>query len=458
MSDRITHAIAAYATGVSAEMSGKVQHETKRRVLDTIGVALGALQQPSPRAVRQYAYLTPLPSGSLVWGTPFRTSPEVATLANGAAIRYFDFNDTYLGLEPLHPSDMIAGMAAIGEWIGASGEDLITAIAIAYEVGVNMCDALSVRKYGWDHTIITSIGATSGICRMMGLSEKQTENALSISIVPHAPMRQTRAGELSMWKGIAAANSVKQSVYACLMAANGVQGPFQPFEGEMGFVRQLLGGEIPNEAALAPIFDGKAPTRLADTYIKAWPVEYHAQSAVDAALQLHEEIGNPALISNVNIATFKAAYDIIGKDPEKWRPRTRETADHSIQYITVAALLDGRVNLDTFRMGRILDPTIQRLLRDAVTLEEDDMLTAGYPEGIPNRVTVQTVDGASYAREVKFPTGHAKNPMSDDLLKDKYVTLAEPVLGAERTAAVYDAVAKLESLTDVRDLVKLLVV
>jgi len=457
MSDRITRAIAEYATGVSEEISSHVQHEAKRRVLDSIGVALGALQQPSPRAARKYAYHAPLPAGSLVWGTPFRTTPEIATLANGSAIRYFDFNDTYLGLEPLHPSDMIAGMAAVGEWVGASGRDLITAMAIGYEVGVNLCDALTVRKYGWDHTIITSNGATSGIARMMGLSQKQTEHALSLSVVPHVPMRQTRAGELSMWKGLAAANSVKQSVYACLMAASGMEGPFQPFEGEMGFVRQLIGGSIPNEAALAPIFEGRAPTRLADTYIKAWPVEYHAQSAVDAALTLYKKIGDPARIDRIKIATFKASYEIIGKDPQKWQPKTRETADHSIQFITAAALLDGRVNMDTFRQDRIDDPIIQGILRERMDLVEDDALTAGYPDGIPNRIEVTTVDGQTYVKEVKYPTGHAKNPMSDELLLEKYAALATPVLGETITAEVYEAVGKLETVANVRELIELLV-
>ncbi len=458
MSDRISSAIAQYATGVSADLPGHVQHEARRRVLDSIGVALGALHQPGPRAARRYAYQMPTPSGCLVWGTPFRTSPEAATLANGAAIRYFDFNDTYLGLEPLHPSDMIAGLAAIGEWVDASGRDLIAAIAIGYEVGVNLCDALSVRSYGWDHPIITSIGATAGLSRMMGFTPRQAEHALSLTIVPHVPMRQTRVGELSMWKGFAAADAVRHSVYACLLAASGVEGPFRPFEGEMGFVRQLIGGTIPSEAALAPIFEGRGPTRIADTYIKAWPVEYHAQSAVDAALALHDEIGDSSRISRVKIATFKAAYDIIGKDPEKWQPRTRETADHSIQYITAAALLDGRVNMDTFRPERIEDPAIQRMLRERVTLVEDDALTAGYPQGIPNRIEVQTTDGQTHVKEVRYPTGHARNPMSDELLRKKYSALAVPVLGEASAAGVYETIARLETLSSVRELIRMLVV
>jgi 2-methylcitrate dehydratase len=458
MSDRITRAIAEYATGVSPELSDRLRHETRRRVLDSIGTALGAFNQSTPTVARRYAYQVPFPSGSLIWGTPFRTTPEAATLANGVAIRYFDFNDTYLGLEPLHPSDMIAGMAAMGEWINASGRDMLLAIAIGYEIGVNLCDALSVRKYGWDHPIITAIGATSGLCRMMGLSQKETENAISLTIIPHVPMRQTRAGELSMWKGAAAADAVRHSVYACLLAASGMQGPFQPFEGEMGFVRQLVGGSITNEAALSPIFEGRSPTRLADTYIKAWPVEYHAQSGVDAALQLAKEIGDPSRISRINIATFKASYEIIGKDPEKWQPKTRETADHSLQYIVTAALMDGKVNLNTFRMERITDPVIQTMLRDSVTLVEDDALTAGYPEGIPNRVEVETVDGKRYVREIKFPPGHAKNPMSDEMLHEKYTALTEPVLGEEGAAKVEQVVGHLESVLNVRDLTRLLVV
>ena len=458
MTDSISRLLAGYAVDSPAEMDEQVRHETKRRVLDTLGVAIGALQQPGPRAARRYAYRTPQAEGSLVWGTPFRSTAEAATLANGVATRYFDFNDTYLGLEPLHPSDMIAGLIAVGEQTGASGTDLLTAIAVAYEVGVTLCDTFSVRKHGWDHPVITAIGACCGLSRLMGFTTTQAEDALAITVVPHAPMRQTRAGELSMWKGYAAADAVRHAVYACQLAADGVQGPFAPFEGEMGMVRQLLGGEIPNPAAMAPLERLAPTTRIAGTYIKAWPVEYHAQSAVDAALALRKEIGDPRLIRRVRISTFKASYEIIGKDPEKWQPRTRETADHSLPYITVAALLDGRVNLDTFRPERITAPDVRQLLGERTTLDEADDLTAGYPDGIPNRIEVETEDGRVLTKEVRFPPGHAHNPLSDELVMEKYSGMAVPVLGDAGAAILVEEVMNLELLPTITQLTSRLVV
>ncbi len=457
MSDRISRALSEYASTKSVKLSQEVVKETKRHLLDTMAIALGALQEEGPKAARRYACRFPLPEGSSIWGSSFRTIPEAATLANGVAIRYFDYNDNYLGLEGLHPSDMIAGLISMGEWIKASGRMLMEAIAIAYEVGIDLCDTFSVREYGWDHVNITAIGACCGIGRMMGLTSDQLDHALAITVIPHAAMRQTRVGELSMWKGFAAADAVRQSAYACMLAAAGTTGPFQPFEGEMGYFRLLLNNTAVNERALKPILEGHPPRRILDTHIKAWPVEYHAQSAVAAAFSLRQELEDPELIQSVKINTFKAAYEIIAKDPEKWQPKTRETADHSLPYIVAAALMDGRINLETFKMDRVMDPILRQFLKERITLEECAELTSAYPDGIPNRIEVRTTDGRTLVKEVKYPPGHVKNPMSDEALHEKYLSLAGPVLGRQKAEVLSERIQKLESMGTISELTDLVV-
>jgi 2-methylcitrate dehydratase len=419
MPDETLRLLAAYAGSVTpTSLPAETVHEVERRALDSVGVGVAALDEDAPSAARRYAAAQA--GEATVWGTDLRSSAEAAGFANGVAVRYLDFNDTYLSREPLHPSDSIPALVALAETRGTRSDTLIAAIAVAYEVSVTLCDAASLRAHGWDHVNVLAIGVACGAARLLGLDPGRTEHAISIATVPHAAMRQTRAGELSMWKGAAAANSARNAVVAALLAEAGMTGPPEPFEGEMGFFRLLLGGERFEPSALERLAAGTPPRRILDTYLKRWPVEYHAQSAVDAALQLRAEIGDPARIDTVRIDTFRAGYEIIAKDPEKWNPKTRETADHSIQYIVCAALQDGEVTTRTFDLGRIRRPDTLELLGHRTAVEEDPALTAGYPEGIPNRVAVTTTDGATLAKEVAYPRGHARNPMSDDEVSAKF--------------------------------------
>lgn len=461
MSDRYSRLLAEYAYAIKwDDLDNDVIHEVKRRILDSIGVAMAAYHGDAVRAVRRYAYHWRLDDGSIIFGTTFNTTPEVAGFVNGVMVRYLDFNDTYLSLEPLHPSDMIPALLALAQYIDAPPDDLITAIAIGYEIGVTLCDAASLRKHRWDHVNYIGIATAAAASKLLGLTPSEIEHAISIAIVPHASMRQTRAGELSMWKGAAAANSARNGLFGSLLAAQGMTGPYQPFEGEMGLFKQLLNGERFIDEVLKPLEEKKPPRRILDTYIKFWPVEYHAQSAVDAALQIYREAGGikPEDIEKIHIDTFKASYEIIAKDPEKWEPKTRETADHSLPYITVAALLDGEVTQKTFSKERIFDPVLRKILKEQTTLKEDEELTKGYPDGIPNRIIVKLKDGREFIKEVKYPRGHAKNPMTDDELIDKVRACLSVVNMDDRTDDIANLVFSLEHIIGWEDLFELIIV
>jgi 2-methylcitrate dehydratase len=196
------------------------------------------------------------------------------------------------------------------------------------------------------------------------------------------------------------------------------------------------------------------PSRILDTYIKYWPVEYHAQSAVDAALQLRADLGGTLEgVEHIHIDTFGVAYQIIAKDPQKWDPKTRETADHSLQYIVVAALEDGEVTQGTFDLERIRRaPTLHRLQHE-VSLDEDPELSAGYPDGIPNRIVVTRADGTQPVREVRYPRGHAKNPMTDDQVMAKYRANVGGRWSDARAERVADLVWSLDAAGSVDELV-----
>ncbi len=329
-------------------------------------------------------------------------------------VRYLDYNDTYLSKEPpLHPSDMIPALMAAAEYRGGlSGKDLVTAIATSYEIGVRLCDAGSLRLHGWDHVNYIGVAVTAGLTKLMGLSENEALNALSIATVPHAAMRQSRVGELSHWKAAATANSSRNAVFAVLLAKEGFTGgPDAPLKGEMGFIRQLLAGDF-NDKLILDLGSMPSPKRILDTYIKPYPVEYHAQSAVDAARIIRQEYGKavePDDVESITIDTFKAAYDIIVKDPEKWDPKTKETADHSLMWVTAVALLYGTVELYHYKPENIRDPRVLSLIRK-MKVNVDPELDKLYPSAIPNRITVKFKDGKELTARVDHPRGPSKEP------------------------------------------------
>lgn len=412
--------------------------EARRRLVDALGCAVGALHEPAPMIARRVAgRFSGTPSGRLIGGG--RSTPDWAAFANGVHIRYLDCNDTYLSLEPAHPSDNWAAVAAAGEAAGADGKAWITAAAVAYEAQCRLCDAASVRARGWDHTTYGSISATLAAARLLGLSHEATVGALGIAGTTGTALRLTRAGELSMWKGCAFAFAARNGVFAVMLAAEGLSGPGPLFEGEMGFFEQVSG------PFSLPKLGGPAAGdwMLPKTSIKFVPAEYHSQSAIAAAFELRPRIGDPKRIRSITIATFKTAVEIIGKDPEKWRPKTRETADHSLPYCTAVALVDGQVSARQFTPERLADPALLDLVA-RTTIVEDPVLTAGYPAGIPNRVTVTLDDGSTLVAESTHPPGHDQNPLTDAQLAIKFHGLVDPVLGRARGDSIWTRCLNLE--------------
>jgi 2-methylcitrate dehydratase len=368
------------------------------------------------------------------------SAPDWAAFANGVHIRYLDCNDTYLSLEPAHPSDNWAAVMAMGESVGASGRDWIVAAVVAYEVQCRLCDAASIRARGWDHTTYGSLSSCLAAARLLGLGHEATVHALGIAGTTGTALRLNRAGELSMWKGCAFAFAARNGIFAASLAAEGMTGPGPLFEGEMGFWEQVSGPFSLDKLGGTSASDWMLPK----TSIKFVPAEYHSQSAIAAAFDMRPEIGDPRKIKKIEIATFKTAVEIIAKDPEKWRPKTRETADHSLPYCTAVALVDGEVSAAQFSDARLSDSALLDLV-SRTTVVEDPKLTAGYPEGIPNRVTVTLDDGREIVREMAYPPGHDKNPLTDDQLRVKFQTLVDPILGRERGDAIRERVARLDS-------------
>lgn len=410
-----------------ADLTGDAVHEAKRRFIDSLGTSLGAYKSKPAIIARQTAAAVPVAkNGAVVVGTKLRTTPDLAAFANGAHIRYLDFNDTYLSKEPAHPSDNIAATLAVAQSAGRSGRDLILATVIAYEIQCRLCDAASLRAHGWDHVTYGAFSATLGAGKLWGLKPDQLVHAQGLAGVCNIATRQTRTGQISMWKACAFSNACRNAVFAANLARQGFTGPHEIFEGPKGVFNMLTRGKF--DVALG---DRRIGYMINRTYIKFWPAEYHAQSSIDAALQIRRDFLADQYtwkdIDTLRMESFEAAVSIIGSEKEKWRPTSRETADHSMGYMTIAALVDGDVTLATFEPRKFTDRKYLDLL-DRTTIVEADDMNAGYPEGIPNRLILKMKDGRTYSKTVKFPRGHAGNPMSDDEVELKFRRLADGVI------------------------------
>ncbi|MFC5604777.1 MmgE/PrpD family protein [Sporosarcina koreensis] len=453
MSDKITKTLAEFAGRITYEsLSEEVIDEVKRRVIDTFACLISGYQYDASTAARKMAYRYESEKGATVIGTDRKAAVDFAAFANGTAIRYLDYNDTYLSVEPLHPSDVIAPLLALAEQRGLSGKRLIAAIAVAYEVGVNFCDSASLKSNGWDHVNYITLATAVGGANLLGFTEEQTEQAIALAIVPHAAMRQTRNGEISMWKAVAAANAARNAVFALQLVECGMKGPYEPIVGTMGLNYQMLNKKLDIEEVFNKFQGVASPSGILKTYVKNWAVEYMTQSAIEAALLLHKQIDSMENVESIHIETFQMAFDILAKDEQKWAPETRETADHSLPFIVIAALEDGHIDIDTFAEKRLkTESTLQRI-KDLMTIEVTDEMNAGYPDGNPNRITVKMKDGTTLQEMVKHPAGHSGNPFTDDQIYEKFHRLTDGFLSAEQRQngiSLLKALDKVEEYSDI---------
>src|SRR5262245_57753630 len=201
MPQTLAERLAAYSTTLTFDrLTPEAVHETKRRFIDSFATAVGAMPSEAYAIAKKCALrVSGNPAASVLGGGT--ASPEWATFVNGLLIRYLDFNDTYLAKEPAHPSDNLAAVLAVGEAVGAGGKDLLTAAVLAYEVQCRFCDAASLRAHGVDHVTYGAVSSAVAAAKLMKLDPDRTTHAIGIAGVCNVALRQTRSGELSMWKG-----------------------------------------------------------------------------------------------------------------------------------------------------------------------------------------------------------------------------------------------------------------
>jgi 2-methylcitrate dehydratase len=447
--DNTTEMLASYAASLRySDLTPEVIHKAKVSVLDSLGCAMGGyLSEPSKIAHRMAAmYSSTLPARLL--GSGQQTSPEMAAFANTVMVRFLDCNDTYSSVGGGHPSDMIPAVLAMAEPLHSNAKDVIVAIVAAYDMFGAFADLIPMMSKGWDQGTFIVIGSAVGAGKILGLSKEQMGHAISLAITPNVPTRQTRAGELSMWKGCATAAAVRSGIFAALLAREGMTGPNEAFEGRHGVWEQVTG---PYQLNPLPSVDGHFS--LEKVSLKYFPAEYNGQAPLWMAMDIRKKV-KPEDIEAIHVQTYWNAWSEIGSEPAKWDPQTRETADHSLPYLLAVGLVDGTLTPASFTLERIRDPKLRPLM-NRITVSENPEFTLAHPGALMSEIEVITRSGERFVERSSYPRGHRHNPMTDQEVSAKFLGLCQEVLPLQKSQAALETLWRLEEVPDIGQVIDL---
>ncbi|MFC2005067.1 MmgE/PrpD family protein [Chloroflexota bacterium] len=451
MIKNIAEYMATYGVSIKYEdLPPEVVHKVKGLLIDALGCTLGAYTSAPAKIARRIAgtvYQCDTPAAIL--GSGQKSSPELATFANGVMIRYLDFNDGFASKGVGHPSDNFAPVLTCADAIHAGGKEVVVASILAYEVFCRLADKFDVRSKGFDHSVIGAASCVMGASRVLGLSQEQMVQAINLSVASNITLGQTRVGDLSMWKGCAMANASRNAVFAALLAKEGMTGPGPVFEGRYGLLKAVTGTFQLEE------FGGNGrPFRIMDVMIKLYPCGQFAQTAIDAAIKLRPKISSVKEIREVNIGTFASGKNVMAGDTEKWYPKTRESADHSIPYVVAVALMHGTVAIKHFDDKHLFNPDLLELAQK-IKVEETEECDNLYPDAMANRVELITKSGKRFSELVQYHRGHQKNPLTDEEIEQKFISLAKDLLMPVQRKQVLSLIWNLEKVNDVGEIMQL---
>lgn len=387
--------LAAFVTHARYEdLSEEARQQLKIRILDALGCAIGALEGPPLKMLRaQLEDFGGKPLVTLIGGG--KTAPDRAALYNSALVRYLDYNDSYIAKkETCHPSDNLGAVLAASEYAQRSGKELLTALALAYQVQCRLSDVAPVRAKGFDHTTQGAYAVAAGVARALGLDQHGVANAIAMSGTAFNALRVTRTGSLSNWKGLAYPNTAFGATHAAFLAMRGVTGPLEVFEGNKGLMDAITG---PFELD----WTQENLEAVCRTSVKKYNAEFHSQSALEGVLELRTAHQlRPEEIESIEIEVFDVAYHIIGggEEGDKRLVRTKEEADHSLPYMVAVALLDGDVSPTQYLPERIIRKDVQDLLRK-VTIHPSETLSARFPAEMPCHIHISLKDGRTMGSE-----------------------------------------------------------
>jgi 2-methylcitrate dehydratase len=435
--DKVLTDIADYA--LSYEIKSALAYTTARYCLmDTLGCGLEALEYPAcTKLLGPIVPGTVVPHGARVPGTSFQLDPVQAAFNIGAMIRWLDYNDTWLAAEWGHPSDNLGGILATADWLSRSPAEgktpllmkhVLTAMSKAHEIQGCLALENSFNKVGLDHVLLVKVASTAVVCQLLGLSREQTIAALSLAWVDGQSLRTYRhAPNTGSRKSWAAGDATSRAVRLALMARAGEMGyPSALTAKTWGFYDVSFKGQ---EFKFQRPYGSYVMENV--LFKISYPAEFHAQTAVEAAMKLHAQLAGRGVtasaIRSITVRTHEACLRIIDKKGPLANPADR---DHCIQYMIAIPLIYGRLTAadyeDAVAKDPVWGPRIDAV-RDCITCVEEPQFTKDYhdPEkrSIANALRIELNNGTVLEEMVEYPIGHRRRREEGlPLLVEKFKT------------------------------------
>jgi len=445
MDKSVSRQIAEFAVNLKYEdLPKEVILEVKRYLYDSIGCAYGGYHTKDVNILRDiYLEMGGTDQATLI-GFGNKMPAVNATLVNSLMIRALDFNDIYWKEDPSHPSDIIPAALSVAEMTGASMKDVIVAIVLAYEFEQRMCEFAvpGVRERKWHHATLTQFVSPIVAGKILGLTVDQMVNAIGICGCHNHTIGCPTAGKLTMMKNTVDPMATQAGVFAALMAKKGYSGTEAVFEGKEGLM-DVFGLNWDMDKLLGGLGE---KYKILECSMKAFPTEALTHTHITATLKV--VTGNNISydqIDSVTITTIARACDILF-DPHKYRPESRETADHSLPYCIAAALVDHKITTQSFSDEKLKDPAIWAVIdkiKGEASLEFEKM----FPAKQPSKVVVKTTDGREFSEYLEYPKGDPREPMTMEDLENKFNALSASLLAPEKQKAVKDIIFNCDELS-----------
>ncbi len=438
MEKSISRQIAEFAVNLKYDdLPYDVVREVKRYLYDSIGCAYGGYRTKDVNILRDiYTSMGGSPEATVI-GFGDKLPAVNVTLVNSLMMRALDFNDIYWKEDPSHPSDLIPAALAVGELVNASMKDVIVAIVLAYEFEQRMCEFAvpGVRERKWHHATLTQFVSPIVAGKLLELSVDQMVHAIGINGSHNHTIGCPTAGKLTMMKNTVDPMAVQAGVFAALMAQKGYSGTEAVFDGKEGLM-DVFGPSWDNEKLVGKLGED---FKILQCSMKAFPTEALTHTHITATLKVikNNDI-KPEQIQEVKVTTIARACDILF-DPHKYRPESRETADHSLPYCIAAAIVDRQITTNSFSEEKMKDPRIWGVI-DKIKGEASIEFEKMFPAKQPSRVTVHTTDGKNFSEYLEYPKGDPREPMTIEDLQAKFGALADGLVPAEQQQAIHDMV------------------
>ena len=477
MEKSISRQISEFAVNLKYnDLPEEVINEVKRYLYDSIGCAFGGYHTKDVNILRDIYKKMRGSKEATIIGFGDKLPAVNVSLVNSLMIRALDFNDIYWKEDPSHPSDLIPAALAVGELVDASMKDVITAIVLAYEFEQRLCEFAvpGIRERKWHHAALTQFVSPIVAGKLLGLTVDQMVNAVGINGSHNHTIGCPTAGKLTMMKNTVDPMAVQSGVFAALMAQQGFTGTEKVFEGKEGFMDCFFGWDAKDEKINPVKMQGRDSLgewkwdleklignlgknyKILECGMKAFPTEALTHTHISATLKAVTKNNiQYDQIESVTVTTIARACDILF-DPHKYRPESRETADHSLPYCIAAALVDHKITTQSFSEEKMKDPKIWEVI-DKIKGEASTEFEKMFPAKQPSKVVIKTKEGNEFSEYLEFPKGDPREPMTEEDLDNKFNSLSDSLLTKAKQKSIKQMIFNCEK-KKTRDFMEKLIV